>query len=78
MGDPQGSGAGAVVARMEAKLARGDLSGALEESNTLPAQTRALAKDWFDAAGERRDADAAIKSLINAALAAISAERPKQ
>lgn len=78
VGEPQGSDAGAVVARMEAKLARGDLSGALEESNTLPAQTRALAKDWFDAAGERRDADAAVKGLINAALAAISAERPKQ
>lgn len=78
VGEPKGSDAGAVVARMEAKLARGDLSGALEESKALPQSAREQAKDWFDAAEQRRDADAAIKSLINAALAAISAESPKQ
>ena len=78
VGEPQGTDAGAVVARMETKLARGDLAGALEESKALPAQTRALAKDWFEAAEQRRDADAAIRILVNAALAAISAERPKQ
>lgn len=78
VGEPQGSDAGAVVARMETKLARGDLSGALDESKALPTQARDQAKDWFAAAEQRRDADAAIKSLINAALAAISAEKPKQ
>lgn len=78
VGEPQGSGAGAVVARMETKLARGDLAGALEESKALPAQTRALAKDWFDVAEQRRDADIAIRNLINETLAAISVERPKQ
>jgi hypothetical protein len=75
VGEPQGSDAGAVVARMETKLARGDLSGALEESKALPLEARDLAKDWFEAAERRRDADAAIRNLINAALAAISAER---
>ena len=78
VGEPQGSDPGAVVARMETKLARGDLVGALEESKALPAQARETAKDWFEAAEQRRDADLAIKNLINAALAAISAERPKQ
>lgn len=77
VGEPQGSDAGAVVARMETKLARGDLAGALEESKVLPIQTRDLAKEWFETAEQRRDADVAIKNLINAALAAISAERPK-
>lgn len=78
VGEPKGSDAGAVVARMETKLARGDLAGALEESKALPPQTRELAKDWFALAEQRRDAELAIKNLINAALAAISAERPKQ
>ena len=76
--EPQGTDAGAVVARMEAKLVRGDLAGALEDSKTLPPSAREQAGDWFAAATQRRDADIAIKNLINAALAAISAERPKQ
>ena len=78
VGEPQGLDAGAVVARMEAKLARGDLVGALEESKALPQATRDQAKDWFAAAEQRRDADAVIKNLINAALGSLSAERTKQ
>lgn len=78
VGEPQGTDTGAVVARMETRLARGDLAAALEESKALPPSARAQAKDWFAAAEARRDADAAIRNLINAALAAIAAERPKQ
>jgi hypothetical protein len=78
VGEPQGSDAGAVVARMETKLARGDLAGALDEAKALPPSSRELAKDWFEAAEQRRAADAAIRGLISAALTAISAERPKQ
>jgi hypothetical protein len=78
VGEPQGSDAGAVVARMETKLSRGDLAGALEESKALLPSAREVAKDWFEAAERRRDTDASIKSLIGAALTAISAERPKQ
>jgi len=78
VGEPKGSDAGAIVARMETKLARGDLAGALEEAKALPQPAREQAKDWFAAAEQRRDADASIKGLINAALAAISAEPPKQ
>ncbi len=75
VGEPQGADTGAVVARMETKLARGDLAAALDEAKALPAAAREIAKDWFAAAEQRRDAEAAIKNLINAALAAISAER---
>lgn len=78
IGEPQGSDAGSVVARMETKLARGDLASALEESKSLPQQARDQAKDWFEAAERRRDADVAIKTLINAALSALSVERSKQ
>jgi hypothetical protein len=78
VGEPQGSDAGAVVARMETKLARGDLAGALEESKALSPQARESAKDWFEAAEQRRNADVVIRNLINAALMAISAERQKQ
>jgi hypothetical protein len=75
VGEPQGSDAGSIVARMETKLSRGDLAGALDESKALPQSAREQAKDWFEAAEQRRNADTAIKNLINAALAAISAER---
>jgi hypothetical protein len=78
VGEPKGNDAGAVVARMETKLGRGDLSGALDEAKALSPQARELAKDWFEAAERRRDAEALIKNLINAALAAIAAERKPQ
>lgn len=77
VGEAQGSEPGAVVARMEAKLARADLAGALDEAKSLPAQARELAKDWFAAAERRRDADVLIRNQINAALSAIVTERPK-
>lgn len=78
VGEPKGNDAGAVVARMETKLGRGDLSGALDEAKALSPQARELAKDWFEAAERRRDAELLIKNLINAALAAIAAERKSQ
>lgn len=76
-GEPQGSEPAAIVARMDAKLARSDLAGALDEAKSLPASVRDLAKDWFVAASLRRDADALIRNQINAALTAIVTERPK-
>lgn len=77
VGEPAGSDPGAVVARMEAKLARGDLAGALEDARALPPAVRATAKDWFETAEQRRDAEVLIRNLTNAALAAIAAETPK-
>ena len=78
VGEPQGNEPGSIVARMETKLGRGDLAGALDEAKALSPQSRELAKDWFDAAERRRDAEALIKNLINAALASIAAERKAQ
>lgn len=77
-GEPKGNDAGSVVARMESKLSRGDLSGALEESKLLPAASKTNASEWFELAERRRDAESLVKNLLNAALAAISAERIKQ
>lgn len=77
VGEPQGSEPAAVVARMDAKLARADLAGALDEAKSLPASVRDLAKDWFAAAERRRDADLLIANQVNAALSAIVTERPK-
>ncbi len=77
VGEPKGNQPGAIVARMETKLARGDLVGALEESKALPAASRDLAKDWFAQAERRRDAEVAVKTLLDVVLAAASAERKK-
>lgn len=78
VGEPQGNEPGAVVARMETKLGRGDLAGALDEAKALSPLSREIAKDWFEAAERRRDAEVLIKNLINAALASIAAERKPQ
>lgn len=77
VGEPAGNDPGAVVARMETKLARNDLAGALDEAKALPASARDTAKDWFELAERRRAADTIIKNLTNAALTAIAAEQPK-
>ncbi|HRF08061.1 MAG TPA: hypothetical protein PL193_05365 [Xanthobacteraceae bacterium] len=77
VGEPQGSEPAAIIARMDAKLSRADLAGALEDAKSLPASVRDLAKDWFAPAERRRDADALIRNQINAALSAIVTERPK-
>ncbi len=76
-GEPQGSDAAAIIARMDAKLARGELAAALDDAKALPAAVRELGKDWFAVAERRRDADLLIRNQINAALAAIAAERPR-
>jgi hypothetical protein len=68
VGEPSGSGIGAVVARMEAKLARGDLDGVLAEVAGLPEPAKATASNWIVAVAERRDAERLIKQLIDAAL----------
>ncbi len=78
VGEPAGNEPGAVVARMETKLGRGDLAGALDEAKALSPQAREIAKDWLETAERRRDAEALIKNLINAALASIATERKSQ
>jgi hypothetical protein len=77
VGEPMGTSMGAVVARMETKLDRGDLSGALDEAASLPQSAKITAADWLTAATGRRDAEIAVKNLIAAALANPAAERTR-
>ena len=76
VGEVQGVSAGAVVARIETRLARGDLDAALEEFSKLPPGTKPTASDWFAQAMSRHDAEASVKNLLSVALAN-SAEQPK-
>jgi hypothetical protein len=73
----EGASAGAIVARMEERLKRGDLAAALEEGARLPEAARANAADWFTVAARRQNAELAVKNLLNAELAALAAEPPK-
>jgi hypothetical protein len=76
-GEVEGTSAGAIVARMEERLKRGDLAAALEEGGHLPVAARMLAADWFAVAARRRDAELAVKTLLNAELATLTAEPQK-
>jgi hypothetical protein len=77
VGEVQGSSAGAIVARMEERLKHGDLAAALDEGAHLPDTAKAAAADWFAAATKRRDAEAAVKNLLDAELAAVTTEPQK-
>lgn len=68
VGEPEGTSIDAVIARMETKLSRGDLAGALAEYDALPEAAKAAAASWFAAATQRHDAEATVKALIDAAL----------
>ncbi len=75
VGEIRGESAGAVVARIEARLQQNDLAGALDEAAHLPASAKTIAAEWIAAVTQKRDADRAIKDLIAASLAALGAER---
>jgi hypothetical protein len=77
VGEVEGTSVGAIVARMEERLKRGDLAAALEEAARLPVAARAIAADWLADATRRRDAEIAVKNLLNAELAALAAEPQK-
>jgi hypothetical protein len=70
VGEPEGKGPGAVIARMEAKLGRGDLAGALAEAELLPDGAKSVASAWIAIAAQRRDAERTVRQLIDAALTA--------
>jgi hypothetical protein len=75
VGENKGESAGAVVARIEARLQQNDLAGALDEAAHLPASAKTIAADWIALAMQKRDADRAVKDLIAASLVALGAER---
>ena len=69
VGEVAGTSAGAVVARIETRLANNDLAAALNEAGQLPPSAKAQAADWIAAASRRREADTAVRNLLDAALA---------
>lgn len=75
VGEIRGESAGAVVARIEARLQQNDLAGAIEEAGHLPLSAKTIAADWIALAAQKREADRAIKDLIAASLAALGVER---
>jgi hypothetical protein len=68
VGEPEGKSAGAVIARAETKLARGEVAGALAEVEQLPDNAKAAASTWIAAARQRLDAERTVRQLIDAAL----------
>lgn len=63
-GEVAGSAPGAVIARIEAKLERGDLAGAASEFSGLPEKARAAAAPIPDLLSARLAADGLLKGLI--------------
>jgi Mitochondrial inner membrane protein len=68
---PAGSDAGAIVARAEAKAARGDVGGAASELGQLPPDARARAQAWITHAQARQAAIDASRRLAADALAGV-------
>ena len=62
----------ALVSQIEALSRRGDIGGALAAFNKLPESARQPAGDWLTAARTRKAADAALKTIREAAIAALA------
>ncbi|HEY1779335.1 MAG TPA: mitofilin family membrane protein [Roseiarcus sp.] len=62
----------ALVSQIEALSRRGDIGGALAAFNKLPESARQPAGDWLTAARARNAADAALKSIREAAVAELA------
>jgi hypothetical protein len=69
--ETQGDQPGAVLARMQAKVAQGDVAGALADIPELPADARAGVDDWAKKAAARQAAVAAAQALSASSLAAL-------
>jgi hypothetical protein len=68
--EQRGGDAGAILTRIDAKAARGDIAGALVELSTLPAGVRAPAENWINTAQAR---EAAIEASRRFAAAHVGA-----
>jgi hypothetical protein len=62
----------ALIARLNADIARGDIEAALAEIAKLPDEARALAEPWANKAGARRVALAESRHIAGEALAALA------
>lgn len=74
--DQQGDEPSALLARLDAKAARGDLAGALDEAAKLPAAVRAPLDPWSKRAAAREAAVAAAAAFASRSLDVI--RRPPQ
>jgi hypothetical protein len=63
VGEVEGDGPGAIVARAEGHVEQGDLAAALAELDGLPEAARAAAEPWRQRAEQRIAADAAVAKL---------------
>ena len=71
VGEAVGDDPATVVGRIEAKAARNDLAGALEELNKLPQSVRAPAEGWMKRAASRDAAITASRRFAADALGAL-------
>jgi hypothetical protein len=69
---PVGDDPAALIARLNADIARGDIEAALAEIAKLPDEARALADAWANKAGARRAALAESRHIAAEALAALA------
>jgi len=71
--EPRGNDRSAVLARIEQRAARGNVSGALTEINKLPPEGQAPFKAWIAKADARNKALDASRRLAADAVAALKA-----
>jgi len=72
VGEAAGDDVPSAVARIEAKLRRADLAGALADFDRLPEPVRALGADWAAEARARAAAESALRRLTTDAASALS------
>lgn len=72
VGEAAGDDVPTVIARIEAKLRRGDLAGALADFDRLPEPVRALGADWHAEARARATAETTLRRLSAEAAGALS------
>jgi hypothetical protein len=74
VGEQPGDDAGAILARAEAKVGRGDIAGAVTELSALPPDVRAPAADWIKTAQAREAAIAAGRRFAASQLGALAGQ----
>jgi len=73
LAETPGDDPAALVSQIEAETRGGDLPGALAAFAKLPEPARQAAADWAAAAGAKREADEALQSIRQAAIANLAA-----
>lgn len=68
VGEVEGEGPEAVIARIEARLQAGDLAAALSEFGTLPEPAQQAGSAWAEKLKSRMTADALVEDKLNAVL----------